>query len=199
MSMAEETIEKIKNLGVEERIKKLKEIEKKNKEEIRKAQELLRESEEELEDKEKEKASIPIPQLRAVDIGGLFTEEEKQLFKTKRFDEKKPKQKEALEDTVAFEGKKLKPEQIEQIQHQYRIQFEAKPATSLYEEMKNISYEVQKTGLITPEQITKINAMEYQANKRLGDESYNPSEYVASKLVAVHQIGEELKKKYRGR
>ena len=83
--MMAEDVETVKNLTVEERIEKLKEIEKKNKEEIKKAQNMLRESEEELEEKEKEKADIPIPQLRSVDIGGLFTEEEKQIFKTKRF------------------------------------------------------------------------------------------------------------------
>jgi hypothetical protein len=195
-------IDNLKKLSVEERIKKLKEIEKKNKEEIQKAQDLLKKSEEELEDKEKEKADIPIPQLKAVDIGGLFSEEEKQIFKTKRFDEKKPGKKEALEETVAVEEKKLNPEQINQVQQQYRIQLIKEPTDELYSKMKSIYQTVQSSGTISADQVNQVNNIEYALDKKKEDidsGEYNPSEYVANKLIVTQQIGEELKKKYKGR
>jgi hypothetical protein len=195
-------IDELKKLSVEERIKKLKEIEQKNKDEIKKAQEMLKQSEFELEEKEKEKESTPIPQMKAADIGELFTEEEKQLFKTKRFEEKKPAKKEALEETVFSEGKKLKPEQIEQIQQQYRTQLSRKPVDELYDRMKNIYQNIQASGAVSPEQVNQINNIEYAIDKKKEDiekGEYNPSEYVANRLVAVQQIGEDLKKKYRGR
>jgi hypothetical protein len=199
--MADE-IDDTKKLSVEERIKKLKEIERKNKEEIQKAQELIKQSEFELEEKEKEKASTPIPQLKAVDIGELFTEEEKQLFKTKRFEEKPKNKKEALEDTVAVEEKKLTPEQIEQAQHQYRTQLSKKPVDELYSRIKNIYQNVQSSGIMSSDQIKQIDNIEYALDKKKQDiESgeYNPSEYAANKLVSTQQIGEELKRKYKGR
>jgi len=200
--MAKETLEDVKKLSVEERIKKLRELEEKNKEEIRKAQELLKESEEELEDKEKEKAEIPIPQLRAVDIGELFTEEEKQMFKAKRFKEEKPKKKEALEETVEIEGKKLTPKQVEQAQQQYRTQLSREPVKELYNKISEIRQDVQGTGYMTAEQQSQIVNIEYALDRKREDiESgeYNPSEYAANKLVATQRIGEELKKKYSGR
>ncbi|MBW2992816.1 hypothetical protein KY345_06390 [Candidatus Woesearchaeota archaeon] len=200
--MAEETVENTKKLTVEERIRKLKEIEEKNKEEIKKAQDLLRESEEELEAKEKEKAEIPIPQLRAVDIGELFSEEEKQMFKAKRFEKEKPKkEEEVLEETVAEEEKKLTPEQIELAQKQYRTQLSKEPAAELYNKIKNIYQDVQSSGMMTTEQANQINNIEYALDKKQQDiekGEYNPSEYAANKLVTTQQIGEELKKKYKG-
>jgi hypothetical protein len=199
--MADE-LDDVKKLSVEERIKKLREIEQKNKDEIKKAHELLMLSEEELEEKEKEKAQTPVPQMKAVDIGELFTEEERQLFRAKRFDEKKPAKKEALEETVFSEEKKLTPEQIEAAQQQYRTQLSKEPVGELYNKMKNIYQNIQASGAVSPEHVNQINNIEYAIDKKKEDiekGEYNPSEYVANKLVAVQQIGEDLKKKYRGR
>lgn len=200
--MAKEDMEEIKKLNAEERIRKLKAVQEKNKEEIKKAQELLRESEEELEEKEKEKAEIPIPQLRAVDLGELFSEEERQMFKAKRFEGKKPEEKEeALEETVAVEEKKLTPEQIKQVQQQYRTQLSQEPVQELYNKIKNIYQNVQQTGAMNPDQANQINNIEYALDKKKEDieaGEYNPSEYIANKLVKTQQIGEELKKKYKG-
>lgn len=195
--MAEE-IDELKKLPVEERIKRLKELEKKNKDEIKKAQSLLRETEDEAEEKEKEKLQTPIPQVKAADINELLTAEEKQMFNAKTFKGEKPKKEEVLEDTVVEEGKKLEPEIIEQAQQQYQNKITSAPAADMYKEMKQISYDIQKTGEVTSDQMYKIQKMEEAAEKRLGDESYNPSEYAANKLSAIGQIGEELKRKYKG-
>jgi hypothetical protein len=200
--MAKDDVEDTKKLSVEERIKKLKEIQKKNQEEIKKAQDLLKSSEEELEDKEKEKIDIPIPQLRAVDIGELFSDEEKQMFKSKRFGkETKSKKGEALEDTVEVEEKKLTPKQIQEAQQQYRIKLSREPVEELYNQIKNIYQNAQQKG-VTPDQLSQINNIEYALDKKkqdIEDGTYNPSEYAAHKLVKIQEIGEELKKKYSGR
>jgi hypothetical protein len=81
--MAEE-INDLKKLSPKERIKRLKELQEKDKKEIEEAQKLLKEAEEEsvIEDELRE---IPIPQLKAADIDELFSPEEKELFKAKRF------------------------------------------------------------------------------------------------------------------
>lgn len=77
-------LEDIKKLRPEERIRRLKELEKKRKEEIEKAEELIRSSEHELR-VEEELRDIPIPQVKAVNIEQLFGAEERRVFKTKRF------------------------------------------------------------------------------------------------------------------
>ena len=92
--MAEE-IEDLKKLSPKERIERLKRLQEKNKEEIEQAQKMLTKAEEEsaIEDEMKD---IPIPQLKAVDIDELFSPEEKELFKAKRFATEKRKSKRNL-------------------------------------------------------------------------------------------------------
>lgn len=200
--MADEDIEETKKLTVEERIKKLKEIEKKNKEEIQKAQNLLRESEEELVDKDKEKADIPIPQLKSVDIGALSSEEEKQMFKAKTFKDDVPQKKEVLEETVFEEEKKLTPEQQQQAQQQYRTQLSQQPIEQLYDKVNDIRGNVSSSGYMNEQQQKELNNIEYALDKKqqdINDGEYSPSEYAANKLVSTKQVGEELKKKYSGR
>jgi len=95
--MAEkDNVDELKKLFPQERIKKLKELQKKDRDEIEKAQRLILESEEEAEREEQIK-KIPIPQVKAVDIDSLFSQEEKELFKAKRFVEvrRKPEEKPA--------------------------------------------------------------------------------------------------------
>ena len=196
-------INNVKKLSVEDRIKKLKEIEKKNKEEIKKAQDLLRESEEELEEKDKERADIPIPQMRAVDIDALFSEEERQMFKAKHFREDKHKKEDiVLEDTVSVEERKLKPEQIEIVQQQYRTQLSKEPIKNLYNKVNEIRQNVSSNGYMSEEQQRQVANIEYALDRKREDiesGAYNPSEYAAHKLVSTQIIGEELKKKYFGR
>ena len=74
----------IKKLPPEERIKKLKELEAERKKEIEEARKLAAQSEHEIA-LEEIRRDIPIPQLKAIDVDTLFTQEEKDLFKSKRF------------------------------------------------------------------------------------------------------------------
>jgi len=146
--MAEEDIiEKLKKLSPKERAEKLKELQKKDKEEIEKAQKLLQETEEEI-GRQEEAEKIPIPQLKAVDISALFSPEEKELFKAKRFEtgklkvekpEKVKSKKEELElEQIAAESQKLSPEEAAN-QAQYLDNLSQKPAEELYNKIKDIS------------------------------------------------------------
>ncbi|MFH1182086.1 MAG: hypothetical protein V1702_03965 [Candidatus Woesearchaeota archaeon] len=78
------SMEELKTLSPEERIKRLKEIEESKKKEIEEAETLISESMREIGEA-KEKKDIPIPQMRAENISQLLTAEEKSMFATKRF------------------------------------------------------------------------------------------------------------------
>lgn len=83
--MAEFDMEELRKLSPEQRLKILKKLEEKSKEEIESARKLMAESEREIEVKEEHDRDMPVPQLASIDIESLFTPEEKELFKTKRF------------------------------------------------------------------------------------------------------------------
>jgi hypothetical protein len=96
------SIEELKNLSPEERIKKLKEIEESKKKEIEEAETLISESMREI-GAEKEKKDIPIPQMRADNIAQLLTAEERSMFATKRFVNARA----ATEETKSGAGRNL--------------------------------------------------------------------------------------------
>ncbi|PIN87282.1 hypothetical protein COV19_00160 [Candidatus Woesearchaeota archaeon CG10_big_fil_rev_8_21_14_0_10_44_13] len=77
--------DELKKLSPERRLKVLKELEEKSRKEIEEARKLMVESEREIEIKEEIERDMPIPQLASVDIDSLFTSEEKEIFKAKRF------------------------------------------------------------------------------------------------------------------
>lgn len=109
-------LDELKRLSPQERIRKLKELEEERKKEIEEAEKLIKESNVEIEEERKELERIPIPQLKAVDIQGLFTVEEKEMFKVKRFideekiesleEELKEKEEKRLEETVKEEAER---------------------------------------------------------------------------------------------
>ena len=158
----------IENLPPEDRIKKLKDLEKKSKDEIKKAQELIKKSEEELDEKEKQKRQIPVPLLKSVDIEHLFGEEEKGLFETKRYVSKKKKVEKPLEETVAEEEPKLTQEQIEQLQVQYQIKRDTE-MDQIYDRIKEVYQQVQETGEVTPGQMGEMVAAAYATGQKRND------------------------------
>ena len=133
--MAEKSkLDELKNLSPEERIKRLKELQEQDKKEIEEAQKLIKESEEQQKQETKLKQQIPVPQLKSVNIESLFSPEEKELFKTKRFTQEKEivkKEKEKpLEDTVFEEASKKLPDEAQQIA-QYGLQLAKNPVAEL--------------------------------------------------------------------
>jgi len=166
----EKEIEELKKLSPKERIKKLKELQKKDKAEIKKAQELLKKAEEESEVEDK-LHEIPVPELNPVDIDELFSSDEKKLFEAQGITTKKvkkePKQKEqekpgALEK-IAETAPKLTPEE-EQKHIEYLQDLSKRPTEQLYNETKDIYSSFKEQGYLTPEQQDKLNDIEY-ANK----------------------------------
>ncbi len=75
----------LKKLSPAERLKKLKEIELEKKKEIEEAQKLLIETADELDEEERKKENMPIPQVAATDEAILFTVEEREVFRLRRF------------------------------------------------------------------------------------------------------------------
>jgi len=174
--MAKKDLEKLKRLSPRERIEKLKEIQEKDKKEIEKAQELIRESEEQA-DLEEQTKEIPIPQLKAVDIGALFSPEEKDLFKAKRFISERPsKEPEAEElppeikalEEVAAEAPRLTEEE-RSAQTEYLTSLSQRPAEELHERVRNIYNSVKTTGEITPRQQEELHNIEYAERRKMQD------------------------------
>jgi len=176
----EDKLKDLKKLSPKERIEKLKDLQKKDKEEIENAQKLLQEAEDEEASKQNELERIPIPQLKAVDIGALFSPEERELFKAKRFvaesgkEEKKeepgrklPEEKAELE-RIAEEAKILKQDE-EASQAQYLTQLSSKPVEDIYNKVKSIYQEVKATGEITPGQMNELNNIGYANRRKMKD------------------------------
>ena len=95
------SIEDVRALPPEERLKRLKELEDERKREIEEAEALIRDSMREIADVS-EKRHAPIAQVKAGDISHLVTAEEKEIFRTARFGEgerraAEPHQEEGLE------------------------------------------------------------------------------------------------------
>lgn len=82
-----ENLDELKNLLPEERLRRLREIEKKDEEELEKAKELIKESEAELEEAIELQRKIPIPQMRAIDVSTLFGKQTQEdiIFSAHRF------------------------------------------------------------------------------------------------------------------
>lgn len=83
----EENLDELKNLPPEERIRRLRQIEKKDEEELEKAKELIKESENELKEAIDLQRKIPMPQMRSIDVSTLFGKQTQEdiLFSAYRF------------------------------------------------------------------------------------------------------------------
>jgi hypothetical protein len=206
--MAEEDlIEKLKKLSPKERIERLKEIQEKDKAEIEEAQTLIRESEEQAE-REEEARKIPIPQLKSVDIGALFSPEEKELFKTKRFaaertkeapkEEPKVEEKQTLEEELA--GVEKLPEDEAKAHADYVAQLSQKPATQLKERMTDIYNTAKETGYVSANQQKELNDIHYATKKKLEDiesgKYANVSREVAGEMVITEKMKNWLQESY---
>ncbi len=184
----------IKKLPPEERLKKLKELEEERKKEIEEARKLAAESEHEIV-LEEIKRDIPLPQLTSVDTDSLFTQEEREMFKTKRFAGEKARQKEIIpeehidqlermiseekEDIERFQrmgaGKgqeygRLLEKTLEAQQTLTEIYNAAKAGTATYQEMKTVEYLQEKTEkAMHYSGITDEEKRRLEANERLID------------------------------
>ena len=182
-------IDEIKKLSPEERIRRLKKLEEEKRKEIEEAETLLKQSEGEMEQEEKLRKEIPIPQIKAVDIGQLFTKEEKQLFATKRYQESKLKEpeevadkaaepeKSELEEVVWKEAPKLTPEQLES-QKAYGQQIaQQMTVRDINDEIYGINRQAEEKGYMSVEMQENKARMIYAAlekGREREDGTYQP-------------------------
>lgn len=189
-------LDDIKKLSPEERIRKLKKLEEEKRKEIEEAEKLIKESEGEIEEEEKIRQKIPVPQMKAVDIGNLFTAEEKQIFATKRYQDsrlsvteeeekdKKPAEKEStLEDTLWKEQPNLTEQQFEE-QRQYGEQLAQEGADQLYQMAKEVYNGFKETGQVDQ---GKLYALDVAARRK--EEEFPGGMYKASSERVEEQFG----------
>lgn len=182
----------LKKLPPDERIKKLKALEEEKRKEIEEAQQLLKESAVELEREEKIKQEVPVPQMKAVDIGQLFTQEEKQVFATKRYapvehheeePEVKPNEPEkTLEDEVQVSDFKLTDEQMHE-QHAYGEQLASEQPSQLYNLAKDAYDQFKETGQIDQGTVYALDVATRAKEEATG------GEYKAASERAQEQFG----------
>ena len=163
----------IKKLSPEERIKKLKKIEKENKKEIDEAEKIIKDSIREINVKE-EIRDLPIPQIKAIDIESLFAPEEKEVFAAKRYKDLRARHVEEetaeipLEKTVEQEKPKITEEELE-AQRQYQIltnELRRERTENVVQELRNIYNQVGETGEITREQMRMAYVADAVARER---------------------------------
>jgi len=190
----------LKKLPPDERIKKLKELEEAKRKEIEEAQQLLKESAVELEREEKIKQEVPVPQMKAVDIGQLFTKEEKQVFATKRYEpaeheevEDQPVQEEkTLENEVEVSDFKLTEEQMHE-QHAYGEQLASGQPSQLYSLAKEAYDQFKETGQIDQGTVYALDVATRVKEEATGGEYKAASEMAQEKFGSAKSIVQYLR------
>ena len=204
----------LKGLPPEERIRKLREIAEEDKKEIETAQKMLTESEAEAKEDYQKYQNIPVPQMRAIDIGQLFSPEEKQLFQAKRPGEVAPKQDEDeeekqevrqkqeqdLEETVSREASQFSRQAVEQ-QQQY-IHHLATNATAhdLYRGISDLGRAAHDQGYLNEEQQRQLVSF-YQAAREkeeaMSQGAYSANATTSKQIESILGFAYELKKNYQ--
>lgn len=197
-------IDEIKKLSPEERVKRLKKLEEEKRKEIEEAEKLMKQSVGEMEREEEIRQQIPVPQMKAVDIDQLFTQEEKQVFAAKRYqkadkeeepaEEPKPEEK-TLEGEVMQAPPELTPEQAEQ-QRAYGEQLAQEQSGQLYQMAREAYNEFRETGQVDQ---ARMYALDVAA--RTKDDASPGGEYKAPTEEAQEQFGsvKSIVKYLRGR
>ena len=203
-------INDLKNLPPEERIKRLKQIAEEDKKEIEEAQKLLTSSEDEAQEEYDKYQNIPVPQMRAIDIGSLFSPEEKQMFAMKRpgevqrlasqeDKEQKPQQGKPLEQTLEEEASQFRRQEVEQQQQYIHHLATATTASDLYHGIADIGKQAHEQGYLSSDQQRQLASF-YQA-AREKEEAFQQGSYAANSTTAKQiehtlDLFHELKKNY---
>jgi hypothetical protein len=209
-----------KNLLPEERIKRLKELEKQKKKEIKEAETEIKKSQEELTQRQKWIEKVPIPQMAKSDFENLSLDEQKvqEAHKGKKKglkDEDKTEKKESdrkdLSDVLEIKSSEealsledLAGERVdllpELINSQYALQLSQKPMQNLYQEMTGIKSAVEEKGYISKDEERRVEYLASAVEKKveageLG--KYSFTEEVASAANLTRVIGTKLRNLYQ--
>lgn len=165
-------IEDMKKLPPEERIKRLRELAEKDKKEIEEAQKLIKESELEAEDERERKLQIPIAQLKATDMTGLVSEEEKQMFKTKRYVTEQKQvlvEEEAPAVTLEEKVEKEKPQLTEEQLHAQKDYIRKLTADKIEDRAEYLRQVTEQGYDLNPGQEQEVYNMMNEAKNRQRD------------------------------
>ena len=198
----------IKKLSPEERIKKLKKIEKENKKEIDEAEKIIKDSIREINVKE-EIRDLPIPQIKAIDIESLFAPEEKEVFAAKRYKDLRARHVEEetaeipLEETVEKEKPEITKEELA-AHTQYQIlanELRREPTENVVQELENIYQQARDGGRVTGEQMRMAYAADVVARERQRDIERGTygriDEEISNQLDIARQIFKSIQDKYK--
>ena len=199
--------EDLRNLPPEERIKKLKELEKKRKKEIEEAKKGIKESETELTERRNWFEKVPIPQIAQDDLTGLGKDAKKILEPHKGVKEEK---KESVDEVVTESDKKeidleeLAQERVdipfELMQSEYAQHLSQKPVQELYGEMKTLQENVAEKGYVTAEEQRKAEYLIAGMENKLEDVeegSYSFTEKAAMRASLIQQMGAKVTGMYQ--
>ncbi|MBT4804982.1 hypothetical protein HON71_02320 [Candidatus Woesearchaeota archaeon] len=211
--MAEENLDR---LPPEERIKKLKELEKKRQKEIEEAKKKIKESESELTERRKWFEKVPIPQVSQDDLTGLSAEGKEILAAHKGI---KVKKKDDEDDEDSEESVEKKVEKIENdvvdleslaresvdispefMQSEYAQYLSQQPMGDIYNEIKDINHTVEEKGYISAEEERKVGYLASAVEKKVEDAEagkYSFNEDVAMAASLTRRIGSKLRGMYQ--
>lgn len=215
----------LKSLPPEERLKKLKEIEKQKKKEIEDAQKLIKDSEVEITERHKFKEKVPIAAVAADDLD-ILSDAEKEIVAAHRGIKKKAKiegeaskkrisaiveeEEEVAERRSRREAQKKEesleamtkgaPELPEALRNsEYTAHLSQKPMQNLYEEITKINREVEDKGYINREEERRVQYLASAVERKLEDVQagrYSFTEDVGRAASLTQQIGEKLRGMY---
>ena len=199
--------DELKDLTPEERIKKLKEMEKQKKEEIAEAQKMLKESEQELTAKDDWQRKVPIPQVAIDQVGDLSIAEKEMLESHKglKSDEKEEVEEKSVKEEVQADLEEIAArEKImnapEVMQSDYAAALSQEPIQNIYQELKEINQAVGEKGYISATEGRKIEYLSAATEKKLEDieaGNYSLTEELENMAMLTKQIGSSLQSSYR--
>jgi len=204
---------RLKNLPPEEKIRRLKELQKKKKQELAEAEKDIKESEEELSDQQKFLEKVPIPEVAKEDLVGL-SEAAREIMKlqrglrgkkaeneeegTERNDEDSS---ESLEDAIHNSIPRLgsnvnyelpQADPLLQMNVDYVMQLSQKPVEEIRRDVEYISKQVAEKGYVNPEEQRSLQyhaaAIEEKIKAGEGGNYANWSEEVAQTALLTRQV-----------
>ena len=207
-------IDDLRKLSPEERIRRLRELEEKRKKEIEEAEEIIKASETELEERKELEKKVPIPQMKAMDLGDLFSEAEQEMVAVQRGESSakpgveggeaaKPEEAVALEETVAAEKPKLTPAQADEQQRAYQMQLAKTPMDELNEKIQNVYQQfkqAQDEGTVGYELVEQAKNFQYamqEKQKAMREGVYNAPQAIEDQVRADKQMVDKILNWYK--
>jgi len=205
-------VDDLKNFSPEEKLRKLKELQKKKKQELAEAEKEIKESEEELSDQQKFLEKVPIPEVTKEDLAGL-SESAREILKMQRgFKGKKAETEEeldkndevsidSLEEAVQNSALRLssnvnyelpQADPLLQMNVDYVMQLSQRPVEEIRRDVEYISKQVAEKGYVNPEEqrLLQYRAAAIEEKIKAGEVGNyaNWSEEVAQTALLTRQV-----------